>query len=140
MLNPIANFTACKTCMLASPSKTEVPTLVLLHVMRRKKVTLSVDRIYGILSLVPPHLKSGVVIDYKAAPTVVHADFVKINLPTDSMLGLLSQVYGLDPGRPSALPSWCLELDRPLINRFGGNNGMDSGYHASFAWPPTHTH
>ncbi|KAI1120802.1 heterokaryon incompatibility protein-domain-containing protein [Nemania abortiva] len=136
MLNTIANFTTCKTRMLASPSKTEVPTPVLLHVMRRKKVTLSVDRIYGILSLVPPHLKSRVVIDYEAAPTAVHADFVKLNLPTDSMLELLSQVYGPDPGRPAALPSWCPELDRPPpINRFGGNNGMDSGYHAGFALP-----
>jgi hypothetical protein len=131
-MNILSNFAVCKSKMSKS-SDGSVPISTLLHVARRKIVSNPLDRVYGILGLASKSIQDNFTVDYALPPATVYAEFIRRHLPLDAKLELFSQVGGPRIKRLEGSPSWCPSLDSAApINRFGGSNGLASGYHAGF--------
>ena len=112
----------------------EIPVEILLQKGRNREVTDPIDKIYGILALMPEHIQEKMTVDYTLPPTQVYVLFSRLWLQTDSMLSMLSLVDG--PNQAEGLPSWCPNYNSPRVTaELGGQMGLLSGYHAGF-WSP----
>lgn len=136
-MNVLGNFRFCQAKMAElTDNIVRIPLLV--HVTRRKAVTMPLDRVYGVLGLVSLPIRDGVEVGYQADVSEVYASFIKRPLVGDHELQLPGQVAGPRARSSPGLPSYCADLrpDAP-INQFGGRNGIASGYQAGFKPPST---
>ena len=112
----------------------EIPIKILLQKGRNREVTDPIDKIYGILGLMPEYIQEAMTVDNTLPPTQVYVLFSKLWSQTDSMLSMLSLVDG--PNQAVGLPSWCPNYNSPrMTSDLGGQMGLLSGYHAGF-WSP----
>lgn len=109
------------------------------------------DKVYGILALMPSELRDAVDVDYELPVSEVYAQFIKSCLKWDRLHALLAFVQPrflsqsakevptnnnrseiLSPST-KGLPSWCVDLSGdPDGMTFGGYDGLNVGFHAGF--------
>ncbi|KAG8525586.1 uncharacterized protein KY384_009230 [Bacidia gigantensis] len=104
----------------------------LLGVASRKSTTNPLDRVYGVLGLAPPALRSRIRINYgdesEAAKQQLNIECLKACIKHDPELSLLYMVSGSEP--QAGLPSWCPNLYsgklRTLAMGLQGRAGISS--------------
>jgi hypothetical protein len=106
----------------------------LLDRVRIKEVTHPVDRVWGILGVAPPAVRSAAMpfVDYSDHALrdyhTAYLNFVKVFLPTDQYLTLLSKAQSKT--RPPGLPAWCPNFN--ARNQNGKIQFDNRKYHAGF--------
>ena len=107
-------------------------SIPLLQMIRQKKVSKRVDRIYGILSLVDQGARDAIRVNYdheKSTYWYPYIEFASYVIEREPTLSLLSMASSKE--RPAGLPSWCPNFNstQPEIYNFGGSS---SKYHAGY--------
>lgn len=81
------------------------------------------DRIYAILSLLPPYLSAAVVPNYSRAPEDIFKDTVLLNISLQDNLNILTICRFHDPASVLSLPSWAFDFSVPFQLSMSGLNG-----------------
>lgn len=102
--------------------------LTLLEIGRELSTTEDVDKVYGLLGLVPDSLRVQLDIDKARLPAEVYVEVAKYDIANEPILNILQLASSNQP--LAGLPSWCPNFAGPRKTSTLG--GHARGYHAGF--------
>ena len=112
-------------------------SLPLAHILEAgtmKQCTLPVDRIYASRGMLSKRARALIKVDYSKPAHEVFAHIFKLVIQGGPSFWLLSSVGSR--GTLEGLPSWCPDLNQPLLESPLSTVSLLVGYHAGFQLPP----
>jgi hypothetical protein len=109
----------------------------MIRLMRSKRTSKPVDRVYGVLGLLPPEIRKAITVNTNFSVTEVYFDFARAAVQAGYGIVLLNNVSSAK--QLEGFVSWCPNFDSNIAAYLLSTTAESCGYQASYEEQPTGT-
>jgi hypothetical protein len=109
----------------------------LIRLVRVKRTSSPVDRVYGVLGLLPPEIRRAITVNTTFSATEVYLDFAKAIVQAGHGIALLNNTSSTK--LLEGLVSWCPNFDSNTATSLLSTHAEPCGYRASYEEQPADT-